>query len=147
MQLETAAAVITYISQIEQETAELYRMWADRHAGLKNAFVSFAKENSKFEKNVKRAYYSAVSDALETGFSFKGLTGDTNMSSIEDNTSAVEVVHAFIETESTIYSFYLKASELSKSLLSDMSRAMARVAKSRKARLEKLESLQKELEI
>jgi hypothetical protein len=145
MELETAAAVITYISKIEQESAELYRAWAERHAEIRDAFLSFAKENPKFEKTVKRAYYNAVSDALETGFSFKGLTGEIDTPARENDASAADVVKACIAMESTMHAFYLKASELSKSLLSDMSRAMARVAKTRKARLEKLESFQKEL--
>jgi hypothetical protein len=146
MHLETSAAVITYISKIENDSAEYYRTWGERQEEVKNAFLPFVKENLKFEKNVKRAYYSAVSDALETGFSFRGLKGEVSVPAIEDGVSAADVVKACIEMEDAIREFYLKASDLSKSLLGDMSRAMARVAKSRDARLEKLESLQNELQ-
>ena len=141
MELNTAARVITYISKVEEESGQFYEICANRHEALKEPFISFIKENIKFEKNVKRAYYGAVSDALETGFSFKGLKGDLVIHLLKEGSSLIEVLRVSMDMEKDIQEFYLKASGLSKNLLADVSRAMARVAKTRDARIAKLQSL------
>ena len=146
MELHTAASVITYISKIEEASGQFYGTWADRHEALAELFLSFSKENSKYEMNVKRAYYGAVSDALETGFSFKGLRGDLVIPSLKEGASLIDVIEAGMDMEKDIEGFYLKASALSRNLLADVSRAMARVAKTRGARLMKLQSLYEEFE-
>ncbi|MBW2061415.1 MAG: hypothetical protein JRI95_07615 [Deltaproteobacteria bacterium] len=146
MELNTAAAVISYISKIEQESAQFYEEWANKHKELKEAFLAFAKENHKNEKNIKRAYYGAVTDALETGFSFKGLEGALVMPLLDNNASSGEVLKASLDLENGIREFYLKAAELSKALLGDVSRAMARVAKIRNTRLTELRLLLEEIQ-
>ena len=79
MELNTAAAVIRYVSNLELESAALYEEWSKLHEELREAFAKFSKENKKNEQKVKRAYYSVVSDALETGFCFKGFQSDLAM--------------------------------------------------------------------
>ncbi len=141
MELRTAASVISYISKLEQESAKLYEGWAGKHDEIKEAFSSFVIENKKHEANVRRAYYSVISDALETGFSFKGLKGDVAFPQIGDEAMIYEILKVSIDLEQEIQTFYLKAADLSKSLLADVPRAMERVAKIRNQRKEKLQRL------
>ena len=143
MELNTAASVISYVSKIEQDSAKLYEKWAEKHEEIREAFSSFVKENKKNESNVKRAYYSVISDALETGFAFKGLRVDVVMPLVEDDASLSETLRASIDLENCIQEFYLKAAKLSRSLLADVPRAMERVAQVRNQRKEKLQSLLK----
>ena len=145
MELYTAAKVVSYISEIEQESLRFYETWAEANEALRATFLSFIKENLKYEKRVKRAYYGAVTDALETGFSFKGLRGDLVIPSLGKESSPVEVLEAGLDMEEAIQEFYRKASGLSKSLLADVSRAMAWVAKTRNARIKKLHSMSEEI--
>lgn len=142
-ELSTAASVISFISKIELDSAELYEQLGERYGGeLKEVFLSFANDNKKNEKSIKRAYYSVISDALETNFCFKGLvTGDVILPFLTEKASSSEALKASIKLENSIQVFYLKAAETSKSLLADVPRAIERVAKSRKTRLEKLSTL------
>ena len=52
VELNTAAAVISYISKMEQASSEFYETWSNRREKLKEAFVSFSKDNKKSEKNM-----------------------------------------------------------------------------------------------
>lgn len=146
MELNTAASVISYISKIEQNSGKLYEKWAEKDEKLRETFSSFIKENKKNESNIKRAYYSVISDALETGFSFKGLKADVMLPQLGDNASPAEILRASIELEQSIQGFYIKAADLSKSLMADVPRAMKRVAKTRDQRKEKLRSLLESLQ-
>lgn len=142
IELNTAASVISFISKIEQDSADLYELWGRRYKELKEIFFSFAKDNRKNEKTIKRAYYSVVSDALETNFCFKGLIKtDVTMPLIGEEASSSEALKASIKLENSIQTFYAKAAETSKALLADVPRAFERAAKSRKTRLERLSTL------
>jgi hypothetical protein len=140
MELNTAGSFITYISKIEQESADLYARWAEQHDELGELFLTFAKENRKNEKAVKGAYYSVVSDALETNFCFKGLRVDVEMPRLSEKAPASAAVQASIDLEDSIQVFYTKAAQSCKAFLADVSRAVERVARLRRARLEKLRS-------
>ena len=144
MELTTAASVISYISRIEQESAVFYEQCALIHEPLKEVFLLFMKENKKNEANIKRAYYSVVSDALETNFCFKGLIGNVTMPSLGNDASLMMVLEVSMVLENSIQQFYLKAVELSKSLLADVPRTMERVAKLREARVARLRSILEE---
>ena len=130
--LQTAASVISCVSRIEQEGAALYTRLADAHPEFKTTFLAFAKENLKYESNIRRAYYNVVSDALETGFCFD-LAVDAVLAplTLSPDAALTEVLDACIRLEEEIRSFYVKAAAQSKSLLADVPRAMERVAKAR----------------
>jgi len=140
-ELNTAAAVIAYVSKIEQETAEFYETWARKHDECSEIFQSFVKDNRKNEKNIKRAYYSVVSDALETNFCFEGLRVDMARPQVAQDASSSDVLKTSLELEKSIRAFYEEASAVSKALLADVTRVMDRVAKSRKVREEKIRSM------
>ena len=141
MECTTAASVITYVSKIELDSAKLYEQWGKLHEKLRDPFESFAKANKKNEQRVKRAYYSVVSDALETGFCFKDLRADIVIPEFSKGASVSEVLNLAAKLEEEIQDFYVKAANSSRALLTDVSRAMEQAARVRKARLEKLRSM------
>ena len=101
MELKTAASVISYISKIEQESADFYEKLSKEYEIHTDMFLSFVKENKKNEKNIRRTYYSVVTDALETGFSFKGLHTDVKVPSLNSGIQR-DVLRASIELEKRI---------------------------------------------
>jgi rubrerythrin len=139
--LNTAASVISYVSRIEQESSGFYEKWAPESEEFMESFLSFAGENKKHEKNVKRAYYGVVSDALETNFCFQGLRADVLWPAVPQGATSEEVLKASFNHEKSVLAFYNKAAETSRALLADVSRAMGRVAKMRKARVERIQAL------
>ena len=141
MELKTAASIITYITQVERESSAFYVKWADRHEELREAFLSFSKENSNNEKSIKRTYFGVVSDALETNFCFKGIVTDIEMPSLRKDASPEEILKASMALEEEIKGFYEKAAESSGRLFADVPRAMQKVARSRGSRMEKLNSM------
>ncbi len=51
MKLNTMAAVMSFVSKIENDSASFYRNYAEKYPELESIFLSWNKENSKFEKN------------------------------------------------------------------------------------------------
>ena len=139
MECTTAASVITYVSKIELDSAKLYEQWGAVHEKLKASFEAFAKANKKNEQRVKRAYYSVVSDALETGFCFKDLRADIVMPEFTKGASVSEVLNLGVTLEKEIRNFYVKAANSSRTLLADVSRQMEKVSQERAKRVEQLQ--------
>jgi hypothetical protein len=140
--LQTAASVISCVSRIERESAALYERLAALHQELGSVFSAFAKENLKYESNIRRAYYNVVSDALETGFCFD-LTVDTMLTApaLLHDASTTDILRVCIRLEEDIRGFYVNAAAQSKSLLADVPRAMERVVKARSEREKELKRL------
>lgn len=141
MELNTAASVIKYVSTLELESAKLYESWSKVHGDLRHSFELFSKENRKHEQKVKRAYYSVVSDALETGFCFKGFQSDLAVPNFRPEATVSEVLKVAVALERAIRDFYAEAAELSKCLLADVPREMQKVATARNERISKLEAM------
>jgi hypothetical protein len=141
MECVTAASVITYLSKIELDSAMLYEQWGAVHEKLKASFEAFAKANKKNEQRVKRAYYSVVSDALETGFCFKDLRADIVMPEFSKGASVSEVLNLAVSLEKEIQNFYVKAANSSRALLPDVPRQMDKVSQERSKRLEQLQAM------
>ena len=138
MELKTASSVINYISKIETESADLYNRCADNYADYKDLFGSLAKENKQFGRRIRKAYYSSVTDALETNFGFQDLNAGIDVPKTEDSTSAADQFSACIKMERHIQAFYNQVADLSKGLLDDVNRVMSNLALSRDKRIEKL---------
>ncbi len=136
--------MIIYISTIEKQAAQWYTQHASKHSELEKLFATFAAENKKFGKRLQKAYYSGVTDALETNFSFQGLVGKVNVPATVESASVDQLLEISLELETQIQSFYLKAADLSRDLLADVPRAMDRVGRARDQRLGQIqERLQK----
>ena len=138
-ELKTASSVINYISTIEKQSAQWYTQHAGKHSDLEKLFTTFAAENKKFGKRLQKAYYSGVTDALETNFSFQGLVGEVNMPAAVESASVNQLLALSLELETQIQSFYLQAADLSRDLLADVPRAMDRVGRARAQRLGQLQ--------
>jgi rubrerythrin len=141
MECITAASVITYVSKIELDTATLYEQWGKLHEKLRELFDAFAKANRKNETRVKRAYYSVVSDALETGFCFKDLKADIVIPEFSKGASVSEVLNQAVTLEKEILDFYVKAANSSRALLADVPRQMDKVSQERIKRVEQLKAM------
>ena len=139
--MNTASSVISYVSRIEQESSAFYEKHALESEEFREAFLSFARENKKYEKNIKRAYYSVVSDALETNFCFAGLRAQVMLPAMPQDLTPAEMLKSSLDLEKSVLAFYQDAAERSRALLADVPRAMDRIAKMRKARVERLQTL------
>jgi hypothetical protein len=141
MECITAASVITYVSKIELDSATLYEQWGKLHGNLRDYFEAFAKANKKNEQRVKRAYYSVVSDALETGFCFKDLTADIVIPEFSKKANVSDVLNLAVELEKAIQDFYVRAATSSRALLPDVPRQMEKVSVERAKRVEQLQAM------
>ena len=143
MELNTAAAVITFAQEVEEKSAKFYDECAKKYREGEEEFLSFVGENKKNVSLVKRAYYGVISDALEACFSFKGLRVDEYLFEAElgERATLSEILEMSMEMEDKIQRFYQRAGELSESLLADVPRALKKVAEKRNERKQKLEAL------
>jgi len=143
MQLTTASEVIRFAVELEDKAAKFYEELATRYPEAKEVFSSLVKENKKNEILIQRAYNEVVTDALETGFSFKGFEADTYMIDVDlaQDVALSRAVKKALKIEEKIQKFYATAAEMSKALLADIPRLFERIAKKRTERKEKLKSL------
>jgi hypothetical protein len=143
MKLNTMAAVMSFVSKIESDSASFYQNYAEKYPELKDAFLSWGKENKKFEKNIKRTYFGVITDTLESNYAFEGL--DTDHYDFEitlpENAGSSEAVKRAHEIEEVVKSFYLRAAQLSDGLMADIPRLFKKIAKKREDRTLSLESL------
>ena len=138
-ELKTASSVVNYIVDIESASAAFYIQAADRFAHMISMLEKLAKGNRKYGKRIKKVYYSAVTDALETNFSFKGLKAMVVLPGAVEVESKAELLTQAIALERSIQAFYLEAAGQSQGLLADVPKAIARLAKERDKRIKVLE--------
>ncbi len=142
MNLQTASAVISLAKSLEDESAKFYQDLAQRYAEDKDVLVSFATENRKNIVQIERAYYGVISDAIEGCFAFD-IEPDVYKveTALAEGTSYHDALGKAIELEEKIVKFYTDAAEQSKSLMADVPRAFALIARKRSERQAKLRSL------
>ncbi|MFC1916278.1 hypothetical protein ACFLW4_06290 [Chloroflexota bacterium] len=141
MKLNTASEVISFARELEEDSAKFYDDLAQRYAKDGETWLSFAKENKKNIVQIERAYYGVITDALEGCFAF-----DINrdeyafQAELPEKASYAEALGRAIEMEKKIKKFYLDAAEQSKSLMADVPRALAMIARKRDSRIATYES-------
>ena len=142
MKLNTMAGVMSFVSKIENDSASFYRNYAEKYPGLESTFLSWHKENTKFEKNIQRTYFGVITDTLESNYAFQGLdTDDYNFETqLPEDVDSSEAVKKACEIEETIKDFYLKAAQLSEGHMADIPRLFRKIAKKREERCRSLES-------
>jgi len=145
MELNTAAAVISLLANLEQASEKFYLHWASRLPGFEERLTDLAKENRKHAARIRQAYYNAVTDALETAFSFQGLTADIEIPETKTSATPFEVLQAALRMEKEVQAFYERAAGLAKPLLADLSRVMKRIAEGRTRRQEEIRLLLSDL--
>jgi rubrerythrin len=142
MSINTCSGAISLFRDFENEAAQFYRKLAERFDSGKDLFLSFAAENGKFVKQVERAYYGVITDALEGCFAF-----DLNPQAFELKTAVSEgatypeAIRQAIAMEDKMLSFLQVAAEQSKHLMADVPRSFTLVAKKRNERIPKLKAL------
>jgi len=143
MKLNTMAAVMSFVSKIENESAQFYEDYARRYPTIGDIFSSFIKENKRFEKGIKQTYFGVITDTIEACYSFEGLDTDDYEFVINSDpgTTLADALQMALEMEDKIEKFYLKVAELSNSLMADIPIACKRVAKKRQVRKSTLQSL------
>ena len=62
MKLNTMAAVMSFVSRIETDSASFYENRAKMYPELEHTFLSWHKENKKFEKNIIECYLANFSN-------------------------------------------------------------------------------------
>ena len=142
MIIHTASEGITLSRQLETDSADFYEKLAEQHNKNAETFLSLAKENKKNIAQIERAYYGVITDAIEGGYALDLETDNYKIdTTVSDGTDHIDVLKQAMEMEKTIINYYTDAAEQSKALLADVPRAFTLIAKKRKNRLEKLESL------
>jgi len=134
MKLNTMAAVMSFVSRIENDSASFYEGCAAKFPELKDTFLSWSKENRKFEKNVKRTYFGVITDTLESNYAFEGLDTDDYGFETDVPETASGAVSKSREVENKIKAFYLKAAGLSDGLMADVPRLFKKIAGKREDR-------------
>jgi hypothetical protein len=143
MKLNTMAGVMSFVSKIENDSSLFYKTCAEKYPELKNVFLSWNKENHKFEKNIKRTYFGVITDTLESNYAFQGLdTDDYDVDmQLPVDAEAAEAIKKACEIEETLGNFYLKAAQLSEGHLADIPRLFRKIAKKREERCQSLGAL------
>ena len=143
MKLNTMAAVMTSVTRIENDSLLFYQENADKFPELKDIFLSWVKENKRFEKQVKQTYFGVITDTLESNFAFEGLDTDDHdfELTLSEDAGLSDTLQKANEMEDAIKGFYLKAAQTSEGLMADIPRLFRRIAKKREDRSRSLESL------
>jgi len=143
MRLNTMAAVMSFISRIETDSALFYEAFAKNFPDLRDICLSWSKQNRKFERDVKQTYFGVITDTIESNYAFEGLnTADYDFEPILPETMDLsEALRKSDEIEKKIQAFYLKAGDLSDGLMADIPRLFKRIAKKREDRIISVASL------
>ena len=139
----TASSVISYMGKLEDESAEFYRSLGETYSQGRDAFLSFAKECVRDRVLVTRTYQETITDALETGFSFRRL--DLSKYVVETvlpkEVSYARALEMAVQLESKASTFYSEAADTSESLLATIPKAFRRIAEERNRRKLRLQSM------
>lgn len=142
MNLHTTSEVISFARQLEGNAARFYEDLARIFAAEADTFLSFAKENGKNVTQVERAYYGVITDAIEGCYAF-----DIEPDKYAIDTVAGEDLHHEValnratEIEEKIIQFYTDAAEQSRPLMADIPQAFSLIARKKKQRLEKIQTM------
>ncbi|NQT57002.1 MAG: hypothetical protein HQ551_12335 [Desulfobacteraceae bacterium] len=143
MTLCTASETISFIrDELEEKAAKFYEDLARKNPEKGNLFLSFAKENRKYIKQIQMAYQFVISDAIEGCFAFN-LESDNYIfeTDLPDNASLADVANKALAIEDKIIGCYEDGAEQSMSLLADIPRNFMIVVRKRNSRLEQLKAL------
>jgi rubrerythrin len=142
MVLNTASEVISFTRKLEEDSARFYEDLAQQAKKDEETLLSLARENRKNIIQVERAYYGVITDALEGCFAFNiNLDEYAFQAELSEKASYAEALAGAIAMEEKIKKFYSDAAEQSKSLMADVPRAFAMIAKKRDGRISRLKSL------
>lgn len=139
MILQTASEGVSLAKQLENESAIFYEGLAQQYPQGAEAFLALAKENKKNIAQIERVYYGVITDAIEGCYAFH-LDPDhyTLVLALSKGAGYGEALAQAAKMEETIIQFYTDAADQAKSLMADVPRTFALIARKRGERLEKL---------
>ena len=70
MAINTCSGAISLSRELENQAATFYQELSKKFEKNKDLFTAFAGENVKFVKQIERAYYGVITDAIEGCFAF-----------------------------------------------------------------------------
>ncbi|MGD1117905.1 MAG: ferritin-like domain-containing protein [Dehalococcoidales bacterium] len=142
MKFNTVSQVISFARKLEEDGAGFYESAAKQYAKDSEVLRGFVNENKKNITRVERAYYSAITDALEGGFAFD-LDPDeyTFNPDVSMNKTYSDAIETAIRMEEKTARFYDKAAQQAKPLMADVPRAFSIMARLRDDRRQKLTAL------
>ncbi len=142
MIIHTASEGITLSKTLENDSAGFYEKLAKQYEKDAEVLLAIVSENRKNITQVERAYYGVITDAIEGCFAFNIDTDDYALPlDMADGAVYTDVLKQAIDIENLMIRFYEEAAEQSRALLADVPRAFTLIARKRKSRIEKLESL------
>jgi rubrerythrin len=142
MKLNTASQVISFSRKLEEDGVSFYESLARQYTRDSEVLLGFARENRKNIMRVERAYYGAITDALEGTFAFDINPDEYAIEAdAPQNVAYTDVISIANEMERKTAGFYNQAAEQAKSLLVDIPRVFLTMSRLRDDRQQKLADL------
>lgn len=142
MTINTCSGAISLSRELENQAATFYQELSHKFEKNKDLFISFANENLKFVKQIERAYYGVITDAIEGCFAFNLNEEEYHVeTALPSKMSSSDAVAEAVKIEENLLKFYGTAAEQSKHLMADVPRSFTLVAKKRTERIPKLKAL------
>ena len=142
MKLHTASETVSFVKELEEQSAKFYEDLAQRYPKNEDVLFSYAKENKKYFTQIQRAYYSVITDAIEGGYAFDLEADDHTLDTeLPEEASYSDALDKAVEIEEKMIRFYTVAAEQSMSLMADVPRNFKIVARKRQKRIQQLQSL------
>jgi rubrerythrin len=142
MTINTCSGAISLSRELENQAATFYQELSKKFEKNKDLFIGFANENLKFVKQIERAYYGVITDAIEGCFAFNLNEEEYQVKTAPPaNMTSSDAVGEAIRIEENLLKFYQTAAEQSKHLMADVPRSFTLVAKKRSERMPKLKAL------
>ncbi len=141
MKLCTASETLSFIRELEEKAAGFYEDLARRFPENGEDFLSFAKENRKYNKQIQMAYQSVITDAIEGCYAFDLESDNYSFETdLPENTGLADAANKALAIEDKIIACYNDGAEQSMSLLADVPRNFKIVVRKRINRIPKLKS-------
>jgi rubrerythrin len=138
----TTSAVVSFAEKLEGQSSQFYERLASSFPSHRELFLGLARDSRRNRMLVVRTYQETVTDALETGYSFRGLVlKDLSPQPWQEGLGLQAALREAIAFEEKAAGFYSDVAERSKTLLSTIHAAFKKVAEDRRGRLQKLRAL------
>ena len=142
MAINTCSGAISLSRELENQAAKFYQEASHRFEKNKDLFTAFANENAKFVKQIERAYYGVITDAIEGCFAFNLNEEEYQVkTAVPANMTLSDAAGEALKIEENLLKFYQTAAEQSKHLMADVPRSFNLVARKRSERIPKLKAL------
>ena len=142
MKLHTVPEVITFVKNLENDSARFFEEIARQYTVDAEALLSFARDNRKNISQIERAYYSSVTDAIEGGYAFDLDPKEYALElAVPQGKGYADILKQAIDNEGKIIAFYHAAARQSESLISEVQQAFRIVVKRKVSNKVKLEEI------